>query len=141
MARHGDYVHGGFKGTDTKFSFYFPDRQVYQGRLFQHITPDNENLAQKDGPGEENKIGFGDRSVWTSELAMMSRRELFQRADSAEQARSQAAQQVRMDLAADHLPWTRLLGHREQPERRDCLFRRLFEVEHGRFGPVAIQSP
>ena len=54
------YVHGGFKGTDTRFSFYFPEKQQYQGRFFQHITPvpDNENLAQKDPPGEESKIGF-----------------------------------------------------------------------------------
>ncbi|HEX8059090.1 MAG TPA: hypothetical protein VF481_20645, partial [Novosphingobium sp.] len=33
------YVHGGFKGTDTKFSFYFPPKAQYQGRFFQHITP------------------------------------------------------------------------------------------------------
>ena len=54
------YVHGGFKGTDTRFSFYFPDKSQYQGRFFQHITPvpDNENLAQKEGSPEENKIGF-----------------------------------------------------------------------------------
>jgi hypothetical protein len=54
------YVHGGFKGTDTRFSFYFPEKNQYQGRFFQHITPvpDNENLAQKVGTAEENKIGF-----------------------------------------------------------------------------------
>ena len=54
------YVHGGFKGTDTRFSFYFPAKRRYHQRFFQHITPvpDNENLAQKAGPGEENKIGF-----------------------------------------------------------------------------------
>ena len=54
------YVHGGFKGTDTRFSFYFPDKAHYQGRFFQHITPvpDDENLAQKVPPGEDNKIGF-----------------------------------------------------------------------------------
>ncbi|HEX7821855.1 MAG TPA: hypothetical protein VF463_14700 [Sphingobium sp.] len=54
------YIHGGFKGTETRFSFYFPDRAHYQGRFFQHITPvpDNENNAQKVSTGEENKIGF-----------------------------------------------------------------------------------
>ncbi len=54
------YVHGGFKGTDTRFSYYFPDKSQYQGRFFQHITPvpDDENLAQKVPPGEDNKIGF-----------------------------------------------------------------------------------
>lgn len=53
------YVHGGFKGTDTRFSFYFPAKGQYQGRFFQHITPvpDNENLAQAMPAGEYNKIG------------------------------------------------------------------------------------
>ncbi|MCE7798852.1 PKD domain-containing protein [Sphingobium sufflavum] len=54
------YVHGGFKGTDTRFSFYFPAKAQYQGRFFQHITPipDNENFAPKMPVGEYNKIGF-----------------------------------------------------------------------------------
>src|SRR5439155_16943471 len=53
------YVHGRFKGTDTRFSFYFPSKEQYQGRFFQHITPtpDSENLAQLMPPGEYNKIG------------------------------------------------------------------------------------
>ncbi|MDI9877834.1 hypothetical protein [Flectobacillus longus] len=33
------YVHGGFEGTETRFSFYFPEKQHYQGRFFQYITP------------------------------------------------------------------------------------------------------
>lgn len=53
------YVHGGFNGTNTKFSFYFPPKEGYQGRFFQYITPfpDNENLSQ-GAMGEEDKIGF-----------------------------------------------------------------------------------
>lgn len=53
------YVHGGFKGTDTRFSFYFPPKEQYQGRFFQHITPvpDSENLAQLMPVGPYNKIG------------------------------------------------------------------------------------
>lgn len=53
------YVHGGFKGTDTRFSFYFPDKAQYQGRFFQYITPvpDSETLSQ-GAKGEEDKIGF-----------------------------------------------------------------------------------
>ena len=54
------YVHGGFKGTETRFSFYFPPKEQYQGRFFQHVTPvpDSENLAQNVPAGEYNKIGF-----------------------------------------------------------------------------------
>ena len=53
------YVHGGFEGTDTRFSFYFPSKDQYEGRFFQYITPfpDSENLSQ-GGTGEEDKIGF-----------------------------------------------------------------------------------
>src|SRR5437868_11820526 len=53
------YVHGGFKGTDTRFSFYFPPKEQYQGRFFHYITPvpDSETLSQ-GASGEEDKIGF-----------------------------------------------------------------------------------
>lgn len=54
------YVHGGFRGTETRFSFYFPEKQQYEGRFFQHITPvpDSENNAQLPAVGEESKMGF-----------------------------------------------------------------------------------
>lgn len=53
------YVHGGFKGTEARFSLYFPETGKYQGRFFQYITPfpDNENLSQ-GATGEDDKIGF-----------------------------------------------------------------------------------
>lgn len=42
------YVHGGFKGTETRFSFYFPTEDKYKGRFFHYIAPfpDTENMAQ-----------------------------------------------------------------------------------------------
>lgn len=54
------YVHGGFKGTETKFSFYFPPKEKYEGHFFQYITPipDNENLSQNAVTRESDKIGF-----------------------------------------------------------------------------------
>jgi hypothetical protein len=44
QARHL-YVHGGFKGTDTKFAFYFPPKESYEGRFYQvtHQLLTNEN--------------------------------------------------------------------------------------------------
>lgn len=53
------YIHGGFDETSTRFSFYFPDNEHYEGRFFQYITPfpENENLSQ-NGKGEQDKIGF-----------------------------------------------------------------------------------
>lgn len=54
------YVHGGFKGTETRFSFYFPSKDKYEGRFFQYITPipDNENLSQNAPTRESDKISF-----------------------------------------------------------------------------------
>lgn len=54
------YVHGGFHGTDTRFSFYYPERMRYRGHFFQHVTPapDNENLAQRERRGEEDTLAF-----------------------------------------------------------------------------------
>ncbi len=54
------YVHGGFKGTETRFSFYFPPKEKYEGRFFQYITPipDNENLSQNASTKESDKISF-----------------------------------------------------------------------------------
>ncbi len=53
------YLHGGFRNTDTRFSFYFPPADRYEGRFFQYITPvpDSENLSQ-GASGEADKIGF-----------------------------------------------------------------------------------
>jgi hypothetical protein len=53
------YVHGGFKGTDLKFSLYLPPKEQFQGRFFQYVTPvpDNENLAQTL-LASDNNIGF-----------------------------------------------------------------------------------
>jgi hypothetical protein len=33
------YVHGGFTGTDARFSFYFPPDQQYRGRFFHNTYP------------------------------------------------------------------------------------------------------
>jgi hypothetical protein len=53
------YIHGGFVGTNTRFSIYLPPADQYEGRFFQHITPvpDNENLAPLEAGGL-SKIGL-----------------------------------------------------------------------------------
>ena len=53
------YVHGGFEGTDTRFSYYFPEKDDYEGHFFQYVTPvpDSETLSQ-GAEGEADKIGF-----------------------------------------------------------------------------------
>lgn len=53
------YVHGGFKGTDMRFSFYLPPKEKFEGRFFQYVTPvpDSENLSQNAQKDDDN-IGF-----------------------------------------------------------------------------------
>lgn len=53
------YVHGGFKGTDMRFSFYMPPKEKFGGRFFQYVTPvpDSENLSQTVQK-DDNNIGF-----------------------------------------------------------------------------------
>lgn len=43
------YVHGGFEGTECRFSFYFPPAEQYQGRFFQPLmaVSGTENAATK----------------------------------------------------------------------------------------------
>ncbi|MET0180647.1 MAG: hypothetical protein ABW194_09240 [Novosphingobium sp.] len=54
------YVHGGFKGTETRFSFYLPPKDQYQGRFFHYITPVpvQEITAQAAPAGSDNPIAF-----------------------------------------------------------------------------------
>jgi hypothetical protein len=47
------YIHGGFKGTDAKFSFYFPPKEQFQGRFFQNT---HQLLSSENGPA--GNVGF-----------------------------------------------------------------------------------
>ena len=53
------YIHGGFRGTDIKFSLYFPESDAYEGRFFQYIPPaaNHEDASQKLTGGDD-KITF-----------------------------------------------------------------------------------
>src|SRR5690554_4880165 len=33
------YIHGGFRGTDTRFIIRMPPAEQYEGRFFQYLTP------------------------------------------------------------------------------------------------------
>jgi PKD domain len=45
------YVHGGFEDTHTRFSFYFPPPEEYQGRFFQYL--------EGGAGGHENLLAAG----------------------------------------------------------------------------------
>jgi len=57
------YIHGGFRGTEARFSFYFPPKDLYQGRFFQHVTPaptgeslDSQNVVVGRGDLEQHMV-------------------------------------------------------------------------------------
>ena len=47
------YVHGGFKNTETRFSFYFPPPELFKGRILHHLeggSGGHDNAAVGDVP-------------------------------------------------------------------------------------------
>ena len=55
------YMHGGFTDTNVKFSFCFPEKEAYEGRFYQYLSPfpgPEEELASLPVTGEDDKIGF-----------------------------------------------------------------------------------
>lgn len=54
------YVHGGFRGTNAKFSFYFPAAGEYKGRFFETTYP---TLGQEDAADGCTQVGTSACSV------------------------------------------------------------------------------
>ena len=58
------YVHGGFKnttenGTEVRFCFYYPEKEKYEGRFFQYLSPAPEDERESEHlTGEDDKITF-----------------------------------------------------------------------------------
>ena len=46
------HVHGGFEGTDTRFTFYFPPAEGYHGRMYQPL--EGANAGHEDSFGNEH---------------------------------------------------------------------------------------
>ncbi len=58
------YIHGGFRGTtengtEVRFSFYFPEKEKYEGRFYQYLSPAPENEHTNEYlHGEDDRLGF-----------------------------------------------------------------------------------
>lgn len=53
------FVHGGFEGSETRFSFYLPSGDEFQGRFFHYITPVPESeYSSRQLTGDDDRIGF-----------------------------------------------------------------------------------
>ncbi|MDR1531077.1 MAG: PKD domain-containing protein [Clostridiales bacterium] len=53
------YMHGGIEGSELKFSFYFPPKELYKRRFYHFVAPaqGSENASQT-AHGEDDKIAF-----------------------------------------------------------------------------------
>lgn len=58
------YIHGGFHGTEkagneVRFCLYFPEKEVYEGRFYQYLSPAPEDEHESEHlTGEDDKISF-----------------------------------------------------------------------------------
>ncbi len=55
------YLHGGFEGTPVKFSFCYPEKEQYEERFYQYLSPfpgPEEELASLPVTGIDDKIAF-----------------------------------------------------------------------------------
>lgn len=55
------YIHGGFEGTSVRFSFCYPEKEVYEERFYQYLSPfpgPEEELASLPVIGSDDKIAF-----------------------------------------------------------------------------------
>jgi hypothetical protein len=55
------YVNGHFVGTGTRFSFYFPPEDKYEGRFFHYVLPSPSSVPGAENTTEEN-VAFGSAS-------------------------------------------------------------------------------
>ncbi|MCR8660596.1 hypothetical protein [Paenibacillus endoradicis] len=107
------YIHGGFEGTETRFSFYFPSEGSYSGRFFQPVNPvqGSENAAQSHVEGVDNKIGFaisnGAYLVETNMGGMSSDATLVYRASAAV---AQYSRVKAVEFFGEHRPYGYIYG-------------------------------
>ncbi len=55
------YVHGGFRDTNLKFAISYPEKDRFEGRFYQYLSPfpgPNEELASQGKKGEDDIIAF-----------------------------------------------------------------------------------
>ena len=59
------YVHGGFEGTDTRFSLYFPPSECYRGRSLQFLLGGLGGSEHTCGGEHPNPMSGGLKPAWS----------------------------------------------------------------------------
>ena len=113
------YVHGGFTGTDAKFSFYFPPPEQYQRRFFQithqlltseNTTPGNIGFAVASGAYfVQTNIGGVERAT-TTEQAVFGNLDPTVGGYRVNAEAAKYSRVVAAEIYGDHRPFGYLYG-------------------------------
>src|SRR5262249_33107749 len=112
------YVHGGFSGTDTRFSFYFPPAERYEGRFFHPLMPisGTEHGAPAGFGMMAGSIGFAIARCGYLVESTRSRARLCPGEDStlvgsrASAATARYSRVVAADMYGEHRPFGYVFG-------------------------------
>src|SRR5271170_5157609 len=53
------FIHGGFKGTGTRFTFHFPAAELYQGRFLQPLEGGTAGSEYSYGAPQQGAVSLG----------------------------------------------------------------------------------
>ncbi|RCW43500.1 PKD domain-containing protein [Paenibacillus prosopidis] len=106
---HHRYIHGGFEGSNTRFSYYFPSEADYERRFFHFVAPvqGSENASQKNDDAIGMAISSGAYFVESNMGGMSPDPTLVYRASAAvaQYSRVKAA-----ELFGPHRPYGYIYG-------------------------------
>ncbi|HKV05793.1 MAG TPA: hypothetical protein VJO53_11905 [Candidatus Acidoferrales bacterium] len=105
------YVHGGFKGTELLYSFYFPPKEHYQGRFFQPLqaVSGNENMAPM-AMYQAGGVGFALASGGYLVESNQGSRNMFGGSAEANAAVAEYSRELAADMYGKHRPFGYVYG-------------------------------
>lgn len=105
------YVHGGFKDTELRFSFYFPEKDQYEGRFFQPLqaVSGNENMAPM-ALYQASGVGFAINSGGYLVESNQGSRDMFGGSSDANAAVAMYSRVVAAQMYGDHRPYGYVYG-------------------------------
>ncbi len=105
------YVHGGFKGTELLFSFYFPPKEHYEGRFFQPLqaVSGSENMAPM-AMYQASGIGFALASGGYLVESNQGSRNMFGGSAEANAAVAQYSRELASDMYGRHRTYGYVYG-------------------------------
>ena len=105
------YVHGGFRGTELLFSFYFPPKERYEGRFFQPLQAisGSENSAPM-AMNLANGVGFAVASGGYLVESNQGARNMFGGSSEANVAVAEYSRVVAREMYGEHRPYGYVYG-------------------------------